>query len=184
MTSEHGGGMPTREAVAEAADRRHRREVRSRWQLAGALALGVFLLDQITKIVIRATLERRESISLFPGFDISRVRNEGIAFSLFQGRQTAIAVLTVIALTAIALALSRLVGRNAFVAAGSGLLVGGAVGNLVDRVLRGGVTDFLDPYRWPAFNIADVGIVCGAGLVVLGLLLEGDDARPGERADE
>jgi signal peptidase II len=184
VTSEPGAGAPTRDAVIEAADRRHRREVRYRWQLAGALALGVFALDQITKIVIRATLERRDSIGVFPGFDITRVRNEGIAFSLFPGRQTAIAVLTVIALTAIALALARLVGRNAFVAAGAGMLVGGSLGNLVDRLIRGGVTDFLDPYRWPAFNIADIGIVCGAGLVVLGLLRDGDEARPGERADE
>lgn len=179
MTSDSGLG--TREALGRAIGRRQRRELRVRWQIAGALALGVFALDQITKIIIRATLEPRESIAVFPGFDISRFRNEGIAFSLFTGRQTAIAILTIIALVAIGLALVRLVGRNSFVAAGAGLLIGGSLGNLVDRISRGGVTDFLDFTRWPAFNVADIGIVCGAALIVLGLLREADEP-PGDEA--
>ncbi len=182
MTSDSGLG--TREALARAVGRRQRRESRARWQLAGLLALSVFVLDQITKIVIRATLEPRESIPIFPGFDISRFRNEGIAFSLFPGRQTVIATLTVIALIGIGLALIRLVGRNSFVAAGAGLLIGGSLGNLVDRIWRGGVTDFLDPMKWPAFNVADIGIVCGAALIVLGLLREADEPSGDERADE
>jgi signal peptidase II len=182
VTSDFGVG--TRDALTRAIGRRHRRELRARWQLAGVLALGVFVLDQITKIVIRVTLEPRQSIEVLPGFDISRFRNEGIAFSLFTGRQTAIAVLTVIALVAIGLALIPLVGRNSFVAAGAGLLIGGSLGNLLDRIWRGGVTDFLDPARWPAFNVADIGIVCGAGLIVLGLMREADEPSGGERADE
>jgi signal peptidase II len=177
-------GVGTRDALARAIGRRHRRELRARWQLAGALALAVFVLDQITKIVIRATLEPRDSIAVFPGFDISRFRNEGIAFSLFTGRQTAIAILTVVALVGIGLALIRLVGRNSFVAAGAGLLIGGSLGNLVDRIWRGGVTDFLDPARWPAFNVADVGIVCGAGLIVFGLMREADEPADDEPAEE
>ena len=70
------------------------------------------VLDQISKAVIRATLDPREVVDVFPGFDISRVTNEGIAFGLFPGRQSAIAVLTVMALCAIAIALAGLVARN------------------------------------------------------------------------
>ena len=54
-------------------------------------------------------------------------------------------------------------------AVGGGMLIGGSLGNLIDRVARGGVTDFLDPVAWPAFNVADIGIVCGVALIVLGL---------------
>jgi len=92
-----------------------------------------------------------------------------------------VSVLTVTALCAIAIALAGLVSRNPMVAAGAGLLVGGSVGNLVDRVLHGAVTDFIDPVRWPAFNVADIGIVVGASLIVLGLLRE--EPRPEPDAD-
>ena len=103
--------------------------------------------------------------------------NEGIAFGLFPGRQAAISILTVLALSAIAIALAGLVTRNATVAAGAGLLVGGSIGNLIDRLAHGAVTDFLDPARWPAFNLADIGIVTGAALIVLGLLQDGEAER-------
>ncbi|MGD9694941.1 MAG: signal peptidase II [Thermoleophilia bacterium] len=168
----------TREAVEHAAARRLRRQAHTRWWILGALALVAFALDQITKAIIRSNLELRESHDVFPGFDISRVNNEGIAFGLFAGRQSAIAILTVVALCAIAIALAGLVARNAVVAAGAGLLVGGSLGNLVDRLWHGAVTDFLDFAHWPAFNVADCGITVGAVLIVLGLLRE-----DGERDD-
>lgn len=164
-----------REAVERAIDRRTRREQRRRWQVAGALALAVLLLDQLTKTIIRASLDPGQDIGLVPGLEITRVRNEGIAFSLFPGRQSIIATLTVIALALIALALLRLVARNTWVAAGAGLLFGGSVGNLIDRVQHGGVTDFINVTHWPAFNVADIGIVSGAVCVVIGLLKDGEE---------
>jgi signal peptidase II len=173
----------TRDAVLQAAERRRRRQTRARWWRFGTLAALVLVLDQISKAVIRATLEPREVIDVFPGFDISRVTNEGIAFGLFPGRQAAVAVLTVVALCAIAIALAGLVARNNTVAAGAGLLVGGSLGNLIDRLSRGAVTDFIDVTRWPAFNVADIGITVGAALIVLGLLRDGgedeEDDEPG-----
>ena len=162
-------------AVARAIDRREKREIRHRWRVAAVLAAAVFVADQITKSIIRGTMVLGEDIPVIPEvFAITRVRNEGIAFSLFPGRQGLIATLTIVALGVIALALMRLVGRNTWIAAGAGLLFGGSLGNLVDRLLHGGVTDFLDLTRWPAFNIADIGITCGAALVVFGLLRDGD----------
>jgi signal peptidase II len=170
----------TREALAQAIERRRRRQTHARWWRFGVLALLVLALDQISKAAIRATLEPREVIDVFPGLDISRVTNEGIAFGLFPGRQAAVAVLTVLALCAIAIALAGLVARNATVAAGAGLLVGGSLGNLIDRLSRGAVTDFIDFARWPAFNVADCGITIGAILIVIGLLQDGEeDDEPG-----
>ena len=81
-----------------------------------------------------------------------------------------VAILTVVALSGIALTLAGFAHRHPLVSAGGGLLVGGSVGNLIDRLMHNGVTDYLDPAHWPAFNLADVGIVVGAALIVLGLL--------------
>jgi signal peptidase II len=170
----------TREALQRAIARRRRRQTHARWWRFGALAAIVLVLDQASKVAIRATLEPRERIEVLPGLDISRVSNEGIAFGLFPGRQAAVAVLTVVALCAIAIALAGLVARNATVAAGAGMLVGGSLGNLIDRLARGAVTDFLDPARWPAFNVADCGITIGAVLIVIGLMRDGEeDDEPG-----
>jgi signal peptidase II len=165
------------ETVAQAIDRRERRQTQRRWVRFALLALLVVILDQAAKGVIRATLEPRERIDVFPGFQISRVANEGIAFGLFPGRQAIVAVLTVVALCAIAIALAGLVARNATVAAGAGLLVGGSIGNLIDRLALGAVVDFIDFARWPAFNVADCAITIGAALIVIGLMqdAEGDE---------
>lgn len=168
----------TRQAISRAVERRHRRQSQSRWLWAGVLAALVFVTDQATKILVRANLEMRETIDIVPGLDLTRVNNTGIAFGLFPGRATIVSVLTVVALCLIALALAGLVSRNPMVAAGAGLLVGGSLGNLVDRVRDAAVTDFVDIVSWPAFNVADVGIVVGAALIVLGLLREETPPEP------
>ena len=169
-------GSSAREAVARATARRERREARSRWWRFALLAVGVLVVDQIIKAIVRARLESGDSVRIFPGFSISRVSNEGIAFGLFPGNQAAVAVLTVLALSGIAIAVAALARRHPFVAAGGGLLMGGSVSNLIDRLAHGGVTDYLDPAHWWAFNVADVAIVVGAGLIIWGLLGE-DDAE-------
>lgn len=163
--------------VAEATDRRLRRDGRRRLGIFAGLAVAVFLSDQAVKFLIRATLEVREQISIFPGFSISHFENNGIAFGLFPGRPGLVAVLTAIALLGIGFALISMVRKNLFVALGGGALMGGSISNLVDRAFRKEVTDYLDPVRWPAFNIADVGIVVGAGLIVVALL-KVDEQRP------
>lgn len=170
----------TRDAVADAIARRHRRQTKARWYAFAALAVFVVVLDQITKAVIRGQLELRERHEITSWFSISRVNNDGIAFGLFPGRQEAIAVLTVVALSAIAIALAGLVSRNPMVAAGAGLLVGGSLGNLIDRLVHGSVTDFIDLARWPAFNVADCGITVGAILIVLGLMADDREAEEPE----
>jgi signal peptidase II len=163
------------ETVARAIDRRERRQTQRRWLRFGFFAVLVLVLDQVTKAVVRGSLDPRDRVDVMPGLQISRVANEGIAFGLFPGRQSVVAVLTVVALSAIAIALAGLVARNATVAVGAGLLVGGSLGNLTDRLTLGHVVDFIDFTRWPAFNVADCGITIGAALIVLGLLQDAEE---------
>ena len=160
-----------REAVARAAARRVRRTLAERWRAFAVVAVTVLLLDQVVKAVVRATLERGETRRLLPGLSVTRVVNEGIAFGLFPGRQAVVAILTVLALCGITIAIVGLMQRHRGVATGGGLLMGGSLGNLVDRLAHGGVTDYLDPARWPAFNLADLAIVAGAALIAVGLVV-------------
>ena len=165
---------PPGEAAERAAERRRDHLLRVRLLTVALIALVVAIADQATKLLVRATLERGEDIPLVPGFGLTRTRNEGIAFGLFPGNPELIGALTIVALVAITVAVARVAPQSRAVAIGGGMLIGGSVGNLIDRIGRGGVTDFLDPVAWPAFNVADMGIVCGVALIVLGLAFLGD----------
>ncbi|HEY9250972.1 MAG TPA: signal peptidase II [Rariglobus sp.] len=155
----------------------------SRWErihayrLLGWLALAVFVLDQVTKMWISAhlpfpTYEPPGAITVIGNFFyIVHVGNTGAAWSLFAGQTTLLALLAVFTLGAIfywrqALDLKKLPVQLAF-----GLLCGGIIGNLVDRVLHGHVIDFLDfhfgDYVYPTFNVADIGICVGVGIYLL-----------------
>ncbi len=164
---------PIRDAVDQAEGRRYRRAARRRGFWFGCAAIATFAVDQATKIIVRAGIDPGERIDLVFGVSLVRARNEGIAFGFFPGNRAVVATLTVVALAIIAGALIRLARQSVTVAFGGGLLVGGSVGNLLDRLMHGGVTDFIDPPAWPAFNVADVGIVVGAVIIALGLLRAG-----------
>ena len=165
--------LPMRDAVEAAEVRRMRRQVRRRWLWFAVAAAVTFVVDQATKIGVRAGIDLGERIDLVAGVGLVRARNEGIAFGLFPGNRAVVATLTVVALAFIAAALVRFARQSLTVAFGGGLLVGGSVGNLVDRLIHGGVTDFVDLPAWPAFNVADIGIVVGAAIIALGLLRSG-----------
>ena len=138
-------------------------------QAAVALAVAVVgvtvAVDQATKAIAVASLERGEEVNVFLGLDMTYVRNEGVAFGALSGGGPVL-------VAAIALALAGLTVY--FVLNSStrllwlpvGLILGGALGNLADRAREGAVVDFIDPIAWPAFNLADAAIVVG----VLGLL--------------
>jgi signal peptidase II len=133
-----------------------------------ALTLGAFvvLVDQVTKAIAANSLAPGERIDLVLGFELADVRNRGIAFGLLSDGQTLVIVVTVLALVLVlgyfALAPAR---RGLWI--GVGLLLGGAIGNLADRIRADEVTDFIDPPMWPAFNVADIAIVVGIVLIVL-----------------
>jgi signal peptidase II len=133
-----------------------------------ALTLGAFvvLTDQVTKAIAASALVSGERIDLVLGFELADVRNRGIAFGLLSDGQTLVIVVTVLAL-ALVLGYFALAPARPGLWIGVGLLLGGAVGNLADRIRADEVTDFIDPPLWPAFNVADIAIVLGIVLIVL-----------------
>ena len=135
------------------------------WALALATVGVVVVLDQLTKAWVRAAVAPSEHINVFFGLDITRVKNTGVAFGALSGSGTIVFVAV----------LAAMAGLLAYFAAHItkpwlwlpvGMVFGGALGNLADRVRIDGVTDFIDPVLWPAFNVADMCIVIG----VLGVL--------------
>ena len=144
---------------------------RARWPLLLAVAAFVFAADQLSKWWAVETLDTR-IIDVVGSLRFRLALNHGAAFSLSQGRGPLISVL---ALVVVAVLLRT--GRHAtrpLAALALGMVVGGALGNLADRAFRegegflgGGVVDFIDLQWWPIFNVADMGVVCGAILLVL-----------------
>lgn len=135
------------------------------WARAAVTVAVVVALDQGTKHLVNASVDRGRSVNVFFGLDISNTRNRGVAFGALEGKGGVVGVLIAVALLALVVWFA-LNATRAWLWLPVGLLLGGAVGNLIDRAREGAVTDFIDPTFWPAFNLADSAIVVG----VLGLL--------------
>ena len=142
------------------------------WALALATVGVVVALDQITKAWVRASVDPHEKINVFFLLDITHVKNTGVAFGALSGSGAVVFVAVLVAMA----------GLLAYFAAHVdtpglwlpvGMVFGGALGNLADRVRIDGVTDFIDPVLWPAFNVADMCIVIG----VLGVLYLAESKR-------
>jgi signal peptidase II len=130
------------------------------WARAIAVACVVIAADQVTKALVRENVERGSHDSVFLGLDLVNVRNKGVAFGLFAGGKAPVVLLTAGALIAL-IAYFALHSRKRGLWLPTGMLLGGALGNVLDRVRFDAVTDFLDPPLWPAFNLADVSITFG-----------------------
>lgn len=137
---------------------------------AGLVLLIVVGLDQLTKHTVAAGVPPGETHKFFPLIDLVHVRNTGVAFGFFSGGGTLVLALTVIALSVL---ITYLIVRpdRPYLWLPTGMLVGGAVGNLIDRVSSGSVIDFIKLPHWPAFNVADMSITFG--VLVLLWVLEG-----------
>ncbi|GAC1489103.1 MAG: signal peptidase II [Solirubrobacteraceae bacterium] len=137
---------------------------------ATGLALGllaiVLFADQLTKRLVRGSLLPNEEHSVLPGLKLVRAMNHGIAFSVAAGGQNAVIALVAIAVLAIGFYFRRNATRP-LAWLPTGLLLGGALGNLVDRLNDGAVTDFIKLPLWPAFNVADVAITFGVASLLL-----------------
>jgi signal peptidase II len=140
------------------------------WGRAGLVVLAVVLLDQVTKAVVVANVGRGHRDAVFPGVELVHVRNRGIAFGLFDGGGALLTVLTLAALAAL-LVYFALHATRPLLWLATGLLLGGALGNIVDRAREGAVTDFIDLPLWPAFNLADMAITAGVLTLLLALEL-------------
>jgi signal peptidase II len=134
--------------------------------LATALAGIVVALDQATKQVVITHVRPSSPVDLVFGFHLANVRNKGVAFGLLAGGEGLVLALTLGALGLLIVYFAFDVRRPGLWAA-VGLVVGGALANLADRVRVGFVIDFVDPPLWPAFNLADVAIVLGVVMLVL-----------------
>ncbi len=141
---------------------------------ATVVAAAVLAVDQATKALVRGTIARGDEHEILPGITLVNTRNRGVAFGLFQDGGALLIVFTVAAILGIVVFLVVLADRP-----GTwlplGLLAGGAVGNLVDRIASGAVTDFIDFPAWPAFNVADMAIT--AGVLSMLWVLEGPRGR-------
>jgi signal peptidase II len=135
------------------------------WARAALVMAAVIALDQATKALVRSNVAIGDSNGVLPGVEIVHVRNEGVAFSRFSGGGTVVAVIVGAALLAlVAYFVTHL--DKPLVWLPTGMLLGGALGNVIDRIRDGAVTDFIKLPGWPAFNVADVSITCGV-LVLL-----------------
>jgi signal peptidase II len=141
---------------------------------AAATAAGVVALDQLTKALVRDGLVFGERRDLIPGVDLVHVRNSGIAFGFLEDGGALLIVGAVVALVALVAFFATHAGR-ALVWLPTGLLLGGAIGNLIDRADKGSVTDFIKFPHFPAFNVADIAITFG--VIALIYVLEGPPRR-------
>jgi signal peptidase II len=136
------------------------------WGRVGTVVLAVLVADQVTKALVDHALSAEETRKIGFGLDLVEVHNRGIAFGMLEGRTGLLAALTAIALLAVVVYFVRNYTRP-WLWLPTGLLLGGALGNMVDRIREGFVIDFLDPPLWPAFNIADIAISVGVVALVL-----------------
>jgi len=141
-----------------------------------SVALAAVLADQVTKHIVVGTLSLDDSVHVVGPLSIHHVQNSGIAFGLFGSATAAITVVTSIAVIWMVVFFARSGGRHPVLPAAFGLLIGGSLSNLVDRIRLGHVTDFIDFKYWPAFNLADSFIVLGVLILVAAML--GADRRP------
>ncbi|MDO4552197.1 MAG: signal peptidase II [Bacillota bacterium] len=135
----------------------------------------VFALDRITKHLVMAEMELQQSIPIFPDvFHITYIHNYGAAFSLLEGRQMLLIVITAVVMLVLLFFLIRnLRDLSTCEIWALSLILGGGIGNLWDRVQLGYVPDFLNfcLIEFPVFNVADISVCCGCGLLFLSLLV-------------
>jgi signal peptidase II len=148
----------------------------------GLLLVGLVGCDHATKAAARATLADGRVVTLVPNvLDLRYAENRGTAFSLIdhaQGRTTLmLVVVSLFAIAAIAVYWWRLRGARASTQIACALIGAGAIGNVVDRVARGYVVDFVNLHHWPIFNVADVAITIGVAMLLLGSIARAR-ARP------
>lgn len=130
------------------------------------VAFLVVVLDQLSKFAVRDLMVLHESIPVIPGImNFTYILNKGAAFGILENQRWFFLVIA-IALIALYVFFGRRLPRHWLVRSGVGLLLGGAVGNALDRFFMGAVTDFVDFHFWPVFNVADMGIVCGVALLL------------------
>lgn len=148
-------------------------EVARAWRFAGALCGLVVVADQAAKAVVERNLLPGEDIEVLGPLELTLTHNTGVAFGLAGGGGVRLVLLTALALAVVGYVFSRDPTRPGLWVA-AGLLAGGALGNLADRIRAGAVTDYIQIGSWPAFNLADVAVTLGVIVLALSYLHESD----------
>jgi len=156
----------------------------SKWWIVSGWVAAIVLVDQATKLLIHRSMRLYQSVPIIDGFfNLTYVRNTGAAFGIFAGsaevfRRPFLIAVSIVAIGVIVMMVRRLSAENIGLATALSFILGGAIGNLIDRVLHGEVIDFLDcywgNYHWPAFNIADSFITVGVTITLIILLRSGE----------
>ncbi|MEW6245165.1 MAG: signal peptidase II [Nitrospirota bacterium] len=167
---------------------------KTRYLILGLVSSGVVGLDQVTKVYIMQTMRLHESITIIPNlFSLTYIRNPGAAFGLLAGSSSAFrfvffGLTSVLALVLLGTILFRLPERDWMGQLSIAGILGGAIGNLLDRLRYGEVIDFLDfyydVYHWPAFNVADAAISVGVAFLILHFALEKKQQEPALQEDQ
>jgi signal peptidase II len=139
----------------------------AQWAALAVVAVAAAAADQLTKAVVSSALALGDAVEIVGPLSIHHVRNTGIAFGLFADATSVVIGLTTVAIVALVVFFARSARRHPLLPVAVGLVLGGSLSNLVDRLRLGHVTDFLDFDYWPAFNLADTFIVVGVGLLFL-----------------
>lgn len=158
--------------------------------LGAVTAFGIAAADQLTKYLVMEKILRvtaggeADVVPLFPGLNFVMVWNRGVSFGMFDSAdpRAAFALCALSFVICVPLAFWLAQTQKKLLAVALALVIGGAVGNVIDRVRFGAVADFIDVYvkswHWPAFNVADSAIVIGAGLLMLDALFEKEEKKP------
>jgi len=158
-----------------------RRADGSRAAGVAVLAVALAALDQVSKLLAVRQLHLGRAVPVIANFlSLTRVHNRGTAFGLFNRHGFVFILLSLVTIAAMIYFYRRLLSQGALVRWSAGLILGGAIGNLVDRIFRGAVVDFLDfylvlrgkEYHWPAFNLADSAICVGVGLLLITVVFQ------------
>ena len=137
------------------------------------VAIAVFGIDRFTKLAALGLLDQGRTVNIIPGlFDITLVLNDGAAFGLFKGKAVFFIFISIAVIAAIIIYILKNRGIKKLNSIALGMVLGGALGNLTDRIVFGRVVDFLDFQIWPVFNIADSCITIGAALLAYSFIFK------------
>lgn len=151
------------------------------WALAGVLGALIFVVDQVAKHAVETHLVPGEHLEVLGPLELTLSHNRGVAFGLAGGAGIGLVAVTLAALGLVVYLFARDPARPGMWIA-SGLVAGGALGNLADRVFAGEVTDYIAVGSWPPFNVADIAITCGVALLALIYVREAETESKAEDA--
>ncbi|MBU5594627.1 signal peptidase II [Amphibacillus sp. MSJ-3] len=151
------------------------------------LALLTILIDQFTKWLVLTNMEVKESISIIDNFlYITSHRNSGAAWGILAGQMVFFYIITVIVIAMIVYYIQKYAKTNRWLGVGLGLVLGGAIGNFIDRIMYQEVVDFIDvyfgSYSYPIFNLADSALVIG--VIIIGIIIVKDEFGKGAKKND